>query len=319
MEKGLYKPLFGCWCFCAAAKMSGKGPGFFSEIGKRGRDILTKDYNSDQRFTISSSTNSGLDLKSTLVKSRGLSSGDVAAEFKYKNKAVNVKVDTESNVLTTFTVSDVVPSAKTIASIRLPDYSSGKVEVQYLHEHVAFTLGVGLDRSPVIDFSGTMGTPSIAFGAETSYSTSVGKFMKYNAGLCLKMPSSNASVIFIVFGAQTSFSTSIGKFTKYKVGLCSKKPSSNASVILGDKGDSMKVSYLHQLERLNGGVVVGEISRRFSTNENTLTVGCSYVVDSQTVLKAKLNNHGNLGALLQHELTRTIINISKLLEAVCAD
>ena len=56
-------------------------------------------------------------------------------------------------------------------------------------------LGVGLDRSPVIDFSGTMGTPSIAFGAETSYSTSVGKFMKYNAGLCLKMPSSNASVI----------------------------------------------------------------------------------------------------------------------------
>eukprot|EP00256_Glycine_max_P055561 XP_014622765.1 mitochondrial outer membrane protein porin 5 isoform X5 [Glycine max] len=195
MEKGLYKPLFGCWCFCAAAKMSGKGPGFFSEIGKRGRDILTKDYNSDQRFTISSSTNSGLDLKSTLVKSRGLSSGDVAAEFKYKNKAVNVKVDTESNVLTTFTVSDVVPSAKTIASIRLPDYSSGKVEVQYLHEHVAFTLGVGLDRSPVIDFSGTMGTPSIAFGAETSYSTSVGKFMKYNAGLCLKMPSSNASVI----------------------------------------------------------------------------------------------------------------------------
>ncbi|CAJ1972817.1 unnamed protein product [Sphenostylis stenocarpa] len=248
--------------------MSGKGPGVFSDIGKRGRDILTNDYNSDQRFTISSSANSGLDLKSTLVKSRGLSSGDVTTEYKYKNKVVNFKVDTESSVLTTFTVSDVVPSAKTIASIRLPDYSSGKFEVQYLHDHVAFTLGVGLTRSPAIDFSGTMGTPSIAFGAETSYSTSVGKFTKYNAGLCLKMPSSSASVI------------------------------------LGDKGDSMKVSYLHQLERFNGGAVVGEISRRFSTNENTLTVGCSYVVDSQTVLKAKLNNHGNLGALLQHELTR---------------
>ncbi|XP_020233800.1 mitochondrial outer membrane protein porin 2 [Cajanus cajan] len=248
--------------------MSGKGPGFFSDIGKRGREILTKDYNSDQRFTISSSTNTGLDLNSTLVKSRGLSSGDVAAEFKYNNKAVNVKVDTESNVLTTFTVSDVVPSAKTIASIRLPDYSSGKFEVQYLHDHVAFTVGVGLNCSPAVDFSGTMGTPSIAFGAETSYSTSVGKFTKYNAGVCLKMPSSNASVI------------------------------------LGDKGDSMKVSYLHQLDRLNGGAVVGEISRRFSSNENTLTVGCSYVVDPQTVVKAKLNNHGNLGALLQHELTR---------------
>lgn len=77
----------------------------------------------------------------------------------------------------------------------------------------------------------------------------------------------------------------------------------------------MKVSYLHQLERLNGGVVVGEISRRFSTNENTLTVGCLYVVDSQTALKAKLNNHGNLGALLQHELTRkSFLTISSAFE-----
>ncbi|KAH1119838.1 hypothetical protein GYH30_048275 [Glycine max] len=91
-----------------------------------------KDYNSDQRFTFSSSsTNSGLDLKSTLVKSRGLSSGDVAAAFKYKNKAVNVKVDTESNVLTAFTVSDVVPSVKTIALIRLPDYNSGKIHTPW--------------------------------------------------------------------------------------------------------------------------------------------------------------------------------------------
>lgn len=77
----------------------------------------------------------------------------------------------------------------------------------------------------------------------------------------------------------------------------------------------MKVSYLHQLERLNGGAVVGEISRRFSTNENTLTVGCSLVVDSQTVLKAKLNNHGNLGALLQHELTsKSFLTISGAFE-----
>ncbi|KAJ1404445.1 Porin, eukaryotic type [Sesbania bispinosa] len=259
--------------------MSGKGPALFSDIGKRALDILTKDYNSDQRFTITSSTNSGLDLKSTLVKSRGLSSGDVAAEFKLKNKAIHVKVDTESSVLTTFTISDVVHCTKTFASIRLPDFNSGKIEVQYLHDHAAFTTAVGLNRSPVIDFSATIGTPSIAFGAETSYSTGVGKFAKYNAGFCLKLPSSNASVI------------------------------------LADKGDSMKVSYLRELESMNGGAVVGEISRRFSTNENTLTVGCSYVVDPQTVVKAKLNNHGNLGALLEHELTpKSFLTISGAFE-----
>ena len=259
--------------------MSSKGPGLFSDIGKKARDILTKDYNSDQRFTISSSTNSGLDLNSTLVKSRGLSSGEVATQFKKNNKTFNFKVDTESSVLTTFSVTDVVPSAKILASIRLPDYKSGKVEVQYLHDHAGFTTAVDLNCNPAIDFSLTIGTPGIAFGAETSYSTSVGKLTKYNAGLCLKLPSSTASVI------------------------------------LADKGDSMKVAYLHDLERLNGGAVVGEISRKFSTNENTLTVGCSYVVDHRTVVKAKLNNHGNLRTLLQHELThRSFLTISGAFE-----
>ena len=47
---------------------------------------------------------------------------------------------------------------------------------------------------------------------------------------------------------------------------------------------------------------MGEVSRRFSTNENTLTVGCLYVVDPHTVVKANLNNHGNLAALLRHQL-----------------
>ncbi|KAI5386428.1 hypothetical protein KIW84_072817 [Lathyrus oleraceus] len=101
--------------------MSSKGPSLFSDIGKLSRDILTKGYNSDQRFTISSSTNSGIDLHSTLLKSRGLS-------------------------------SDFVSSAKAVASIRLPDYKSGKIEVQYLHDHAGFTTFVDLNCNPAIDF-----------------------------------------------------------------------------------------------------------------------------------------------------------------------
>ena len=70
-----------------------------------------------------------------------------------------------------------------------------------------------------------------------------------------------------------------------------------------DKGDALRASYLHHLNQLNGGAIVGEVTRRFSTNESTLTVGCSYIVDPSITVKAKLNNHGNLGALLQHQLT----------------
>ncbi|KAF7830551.1 mitochondrial outer membrane protein porin 2-like [Senna tora] len=259
--------------------MSSKGPGLFYDIGKKSRDILTKDYTSDQRLTVTSSSGNVLDLNSTLVKRGRLSSGDVVAKFKYNNSTVDVKVDTESKILTTFTVPDIVPSTKTIASITLPDYNSSKLEIQYLHDHVAFTAAVGLNQSPSIDFSATIGTPSVAFGAETSYTTATGKFAKYNAGVSLA------------------------------------KPNSNASVILAEKGDSLKASYLHHLDKLNGGAVVGEISRRFSTNENTLTVGCSYILNPQTVVKAKLNNHGNLGALLHHEvIPKSFLTISGAFE-----
>lgn len=121
-----------------------------------------------------------------------------------------------------FTITDILPSTKTIASIKLPDYKSGKVttllaliynycfnhkmsknqlffllqlEVQHLHEHTSFTTAITLNQSPVIDFSSTIGTPSIAFGAEGSYSTVSGKFLKYNAGVSLTKPDSTASVI----------------------------------------------------------------------------------------------------------------------------
>ncbi|KAJ8773243.1 hypothetical protein K2173_028420 [Erythroxylum novogranatense] len=243
-----------------------KGPGLFSDFGKKARDSLTKDYISDQKITISTLSESGVALNSNLVKKGSLSSGDVTAQFKHKKAVFDVKLDTESNILTTLTITDFPTSTKAVASIRLPDYNSGKLEVQYFHEHASFTAAVGLNKSPALDLSAAIGTPGIAFGAEATYVTASGEFMKYNTGVSLT------------------------------------KPESSASVILADKGDSIRVSYLHHLNQLRGGAVVGDISRRFSTNENTLTVGCSYIVDPQTVLKAKLNNHGSLGALLQHEL-----------------
>lgn len=68
---------------------------------------------------------------------------------------------------------------------------------------------------------------------------------------------------------------------------------------------------MHHLDSLKKSAAVGEISRRFSTNDNTFTVGGSYAIDPLTNVKAKLNNHGNLGALLQHEIIpKSILTLS---------
>lgn len=79
----------------------------------------------------------------------------------------------------------------------------------------------------------------------------------------------------------------------------------------GDKGDSLRASYVHYLDQLKKSAAVGEVTRKFSTNENTFTVGGSYAVDHVTGIKAKLNNHGKLGALLQHEvIPKSLLTIS---------
>ncbi|GAB4849091.1 Voltage-dependent anion-selective channel protein 2 [Ancistrocladus abbreviatus] len=260
------------------------GPGLFSDIGKKARDLLIKDYISDQKFTISTYSHTGVALTSTAVKKGGLSTGDVAAHYKYKNTLIEVKVDTESNISTTFTITDIVPSSKAIASFKLPDYSSGKLEVQYFHHHATFTAAAILNKTPSVDVSATIGTPTITFGAEAGYDTTSGNFTKYMAGISVT------------------------------------KPESSASIILGDKGDTIKASYLHHLDQLKKSAAVGEISRRFSTNENTFTVGGSYALDSLTVVKGKLNNHGKLGALLQHEVVpKSVLTIAGEIDTKALD
>lgn len=252
-----------------------KGPGLFSDIGKKAKDLLTKDYISDQKVGISTYSVAGVALASTVVKKGGFSTGDIALQYKYRNALVDVKVDTESNVLTTVTVTDAVPSTKSIATLKFPDYNSGKLEVQYFHQNATLTTAVALKQSPAVDLSVTLGTPTFAFGAEAGYETSSGAITKYNAGISVT------------------------------------KPESCASIILGDKGDTIKASYVHHLDLLKRSTAVGEISRRLSTNENTFTVGGSYIVDPLTVVKMRLNNHGKIGTVMQHELIpKSLLTVS---------
>ncbi|KAJ8638297.1 hypothetical protein MRB53_012564 [Persea americana] len=260
-----------------------KGPGLFSDIGKKAKDLLTKDYTYDQKLTVSTYSDAGLGLNSTAVKKGDLSAADISAQYKYKNTTIDVKVDTESNISTTLAISETVPSTKSIATIKLPDYNSSKLEVQYFHQHATFTTAVSLNQLPVVDLSCTIGTRTFAIGGEAGYETASGSFTKYNAGISVT------------------------------------KRDSSASVILADKGDTLKASYVHHLDHLKS-VGVAEVTRRLSLNENTFTVGASYAVDPSTVVKTRLNSHGKLGALLQHELMqKSVLTVSSEFDTKALD
>jgi voltage-dependent anion channel protein 2 len=253
----------------------GKGPLFYSEIGKKARDLLTKDYTYDHKLVISTTTQSGLAFTSNAVKRGDALLADISTSFRNKNITADVKVDTKSNIITTITVDEFAPGAKSIFSFTVPDQNSGKVELQYRQDYAAITGSIGLKPSPIVEATGVVGSDGFAVGGELAFDTASGNLTKYNAAL------------------------------NYI------QPGFNGSLILADKGDTLKASYLHTVSPTSRTTVAAEIAHKISKNENTFTVGGLYELDILTTVKARLNNHGKVAALLQHEWRpKSLVTIS---------
>src|SRR5574337_394389 len=243
----------------------GKGPGLYSDIGKRARDLLYKDYQSDHKFTITTYSPTGVAITSSGTKKGDLFLADVNTQLKNKNITTDIKVDTSSNLLTTITVDEPAPGLKAIFSFKVPDQRSGKVELQYLHDYAGISTSIGLTANPIVNFSGVFGSNLLALGTDLSFDTKTGNFTKVNAGLSF----ANADLI--------------------------------ASLTLNDKGDTLSASYYHTVNPLTSTAVGAVVAHSFSSNENTITVGTQHALDPLTSVKARVNNFGKASALIQHE------------------
>ncbi|KAI4389869.1 hypothetical protein MLD38_002043 [Melastoma candidum] len=173
-----------------------------------------------------------------------------------------------TELLANITVTDTLPSTKAVASIKLPDYIDRKLGAQYFHQHAiaTFIAASTFCESPVLDASVTIGTPATGFWCGDQLFFRLQQVREVQFGFTMTKPSYNASAIL---------------FVEYFWLFC-----------LDCDG----------FAKLGLGAVVGEICRTISRNENALTVGCSHDIDPHTILTAKLNNHGGLRVLLQHEL-----------------
>ncbi|KAG5614831.1 hypothetical protein H5410_014655 [Solanum commersonii] len=243
----------------------GKGPGLYSDIGKKTRDLLYRDYQTDHKFTITTYSPTGVAITSSGLKKGDLFLADVNTQLKNKNITTDIKVDTNSNLLATVTVDEAAPGLKTIFSCRIPDQSSAKMELQYLHDYAGICTSVGLTANPIVNFSGVLGTNVLALGTDVSFDTKAGAITKCNAGLSF----TNADLI--------------------------------TSLNLNNKGDSLSASYYHIVTPLTSTAVGAEVTHCFSTSENTITVGTQHQLDPLTTVKARVNNFGTATALIQHE------------------
>ncbi|XP_044468965.1 mitochondrial outer membrane protein porin of 34 kDa [Mangifera indica] len=243
----------------------GKGPGLYSDIGKKARDLLYKDYQSDQKFTVTTYSPTGVAITSSGTKKGELFLADVNTQLKNKNITTDIKVDTSSNLSATITVDEAAPGLKTILSFKVPDQRSGKIELQYLHDYAGINTSIGLTANPIVNFSGVIGSNVLSLGTDLSFDSKSGDFTKCNAGLSF----CNEDLI--------------------------------AALTLNNKGDSLSASYYHIVNPLTSTAVGAEVTHSFSTNENTITVGTQHALDPLTTVKARVNNAGKASALIQHE------------------
>ncbi|KAE9601668.1 hypothetical protein Lal_00040578 [Lupinus albus] len=238
-------------------------PAPFSDIGKRARDLLYKDYNFDQKFTLHIPSSTGLGLVATGSKKDQFFVGDINTLYKSGNTTVDVKVDTYSNVSTKVTVNDIFHSTKAALSFNVPDHKSGKLDVQYLHPHAAIDSSIGLNPSPQLELSAAIGSKDLCLGAEVGFNTTSASFTKYNAGIAFN------------------------------------KPDFSAALLLVDRGQALKASYIHYVDRPDGFTIATEITHRFSSFENRFTIGSSKSIDPHTILKTRFSNDGKAAFQVQ--------------------
>ncbi|KAJ7955770.1 Outer mitochondrial membrane protein porin [Quillaja saponaria] len=241
----------------------GNGPAPFSDIGKRAKDLLTKDYNFDHKFSLSVPSSTGLGFVATGLKKDQIFVGDINALYKSGNTTVDVKVDTYSNVSTKVTLNDILPSSMVAFSFKIPDHKSGKLDVQYFHPHAAIDSSIGLNPTLNLEFSTAIGSKDLSLGAEVGFDTVSASFTKYNAGIGLN------------------------------------NHDYSAALILADKGQTLKASYIHFVNPTT--TVAAEMSHKFSTYDNSFTIGSSHVVNPLTVVKTRFSDKGKVAMLYQRE------------------
>ncbi|KAI3803031.1 hypothetical protein L1987_31179 [Smallanthus sonchifolius] len=241
------------------------GPAPFSDIGKRAKDLLTKDYNYDYKFVLSVPGSTPMGLVATGLTKGQIFLGDVSAQYKSGRTVVDVKVDTYSNVSTKVTVHEVMPSTKAVLSFDVPDHKSGKLDVQYIHPRIAVDSSIGLNPSPVLNLAAAVGHKDVNLGCEVG------------------------------------FDTASASFTKYTAGISFNKPELSASLILMDKGQTLKASYVHSVDTSNKTQVVAEMTHGLSTLENSFTIGSAHAIDRYNTIKTRFSDNGKVAMLCERE------------------
>ncbi|XP_073101781.1 mitochondrial outer membrane protein porin 6 isoform X8 [Elaeis guineensis] len=158
-------------------------------------DLLTKDYNFDHKFTLTTPSDAGLGLTAMGVKKDQLFIGDISTQYRSGKTTVDVKVDTDYNVSTTITVNELVAGVRTSFSFRIPDQKSGKLDLQYLYDRAAINSSIVLTPIPLLELAAAIGSKELTLGTEVGFDSASASFTEYNSGIGFNKHDFSAALI----------------------------------------------------------------------------------------------------------------------------
>ncbi|CAM8888772.1 unnamed protein product [Rhodiola kirilowii] len=249
-------------------------PAPFSAIGGRAKAILTADYSVGHRLTVSFPSSNGMGLTATCLQRDHIFSRSISIAYKCGNTYMSMKMDSNSKVLTNVTHTYVFRNTKTALSFHIPDHKSSKLNVHYTHPYVTASSSIGLNITPVMALSAAIGTKELCLGGEIAFDTVSATYKQLSTGIAFN------------------------------------KPDFSASLFLVDKGQTLKGSYVHDMPD-NATTVAAELIHRFSSGQNSFTIGSSHKVNQTTLVKTRFSNDGKVAMLCQREWRpKSIVTVS---------
>jgi len=269
-------------------------PPVYSNLGKSYKDLYKKQFDFDNAVKVINKTDFGLTLTTAGTLKKDSIVGNQKVNYKDKRFGeADVEIDTASGkVWAKSTFDNLVKFTKIIFSGGLDPTSqdalvkdgwSGKGEVEYRKGALSATGGV-----LVGDDNGHNGAAAEAAGVIGFDGISVGGQAKYKVG-------------------DQGFEGNVASQYEHK--------DFTATMISEFQGDVLRFSWFHKVSaayQLGVEILSDEfdhVSKPDDARRKVLTLASQYQLDADTIVKARGNNFGELGAAIQHRLANPLVQI----------
>lgn len=262
-------------------------PPCYADIGKSAKDLFSKGFNyGGHKLEFKSQTASGPKFTTCLKNNTdtGKSDGHLETEYKVADRGLTFKEkwSTDNTLTTDLTIEDeFVKGLKIVFDTEFKPhtgYKHAKLKTSYKQEYIHANCDIDLD------FAG----PIVHGAAVTGYKGWIA-------------------------GYQMSFDTAKSKLTKNNFAVGHVAGDYALSTTVND-GNVIAASYSHKLSPTLEAAA--QISLTTVTNAVTVGLAGKYALDKETVVRAKVNDAGQVGLSYQQDLKKGItLNLSTLIEA----